>query len=122
MCYLDIFLDRIDEEVFFYFRWPLLVDPDELGTRWIQQHEASNGLEVIREQDMNMPSSKDVAVTVLEEALARCVPKAIPLLLMDLSADPPSVLHNIISRTTIEEGLCIVILFFFFFFNCVPLL
>ncbi|XP_068243599.1 uncharacterized protein [Palaemon carinicauda] len=85
-------------------KWPLLVDPDELGTRWIQQHEAANGLEVVREQDMNVPSPKDPALTVLEASIFHCVPNAIPLLLLDLSADPPSILQNIISRTTVEEG------------------
>ncbi|XP_064087240.1 dynein axonemal heavy chain 3-like [Macrobrachium nipponense] len=85
-------------------KWPLLVDPDELGSRWIQQHEAANGLEVVREQDMNMPSPKDSVGTVLEAALSHCVPRAIPLLLLDLSADPPSILQNVISRTTVEEG------------------
>ncbi|KAK3858557.1 hypothetical protein Pcinc_035261, partial [Petrolisthes cinctipes] len=88
-------------------KWPLLVDPDDQGTHWLQQHEASNNLEVVWEQDFDKPSPRatiGAPVTVLEDALTRCLPQGRPLLLMDLSGDPPPILANIITRTTTEEG------------------
>lgn len=86
----------------------MLVDPDDQGTHWLQQHEAPNSLEVVWEQDFDKPSPRATVgapVTVLEDALTRCVPQGRPLLLMDLSGDPPPILANIITRTTTEAGM-----------------
>nr|XP_045615668.1 dynein axonemal heavy chain 7-like isoform X1 [Procambarus clarkii] len=88
-------------------KWPLLVDPDDQGTRWIQQHEAANDLEVVQEQDFDKIITQSISgarVTVLEDALTRCIPKGRPLLLLDLSGEPPPILINIVTRTTTEEG------------------
>lgn len=97
----------VSYNLLFCCRWPLLVDPDNQGTGWIQQHEATNGLEVVQEQDFNKIAPQAVSgarVTVLEDALTRCVPTGQPLLLLNLSGDPPSLLTSIINRTTAEEG------------------
>lgn len=90
-------------------RWPYLVDPDEQGTRWLQLHEAANELVVLREQDFNAPASRPgggavAQITLLEDALARCIPKGRPVLLMDLAGDPPSQLADLVARNTREEG------------------
>ncbi|ROT81734.1 putative dynein heavy chain 12, axonemal isoform X5 [Penaeus vannamei] len=85
-------------------KWPYLVDPDEQGTRWLQLHEAANELVVLREQDFNAPASRPgggavAQITLLEDALARCIPKGRPVLLMDLAGDPPSQLADLDSPT-----------------------
>ncbi|KAK8378939.1 hypothetical protein O3P69_009581 [Scylla paramamosain] len=86
-------------------KWPLLVDPDEVGSRWIQQHEAPNGLEVVWQQDFSKPAvSGSTRVSVLEETVTRCVTKGRPLLLLDLCGDPPPLLANVLTRTITEEG------------------
>lgn len=43
-------------------------------------------------------------ITLLEDALARCIPKGRPVLLMDLAGDPPSQLADLVARNTREEG------------------
>ncbi|XP_050730386.1 dynein axonemal heavy chain 7-like [Eriocheir sinensis] len=86
-------------------KWPLLVDPDEVGSRWIQQHEAANGLEVVWQQDFNkLARAGSVRVSLLEEAVTRCVTRGHPLLLLDLCGDPPPLLTNVLTRTITEEG------------------
>lgn len=85
------------------------MDPDEQGTRWLQLHEAANELVVLREQDFNAPASRPgggavAQITLLEDALARCIPKGRPVLLMDLAGDPPSQLADLVARNTREEG------------------
>ena len=68
-------------------------------------------------------------MSVLEDTVTRCVTKGYPLLLLDLSGDPPPLLANVLTRTITEEGqfvlsfmtlfiyLFIYLFIFFFFFS-----
>ena len=82
------------------------MDPDDQGTRWLERHEAADGLVIVRasEADNLLDTGTDAKITVLEDALSQCVPHGRPLLVRDLQGDPPQALHGVLFRRISMEG------------------
>lgn len=85
---------------------------------------------MVWQQDFaKLARSGSVRVSLLEEAVTRCVTRGRPLLLLDLCGDPPPLLTNVLTRTITEEGWFVyrvfillvfyIYLFIYFLFCCV---
>ena len=74
-------------------RWPLMIDPQLQGIKWIRNKEDPHGLKVVQ---LSTPKYLDVVEQCLEEGL--------PLLIENLPEEVDAVLEPVISRQTIKRG------------------
>lgn len=74
-------------------RWPLLIDPQGQGNKWIKSMECSNGLIL---STLNAPDM----VRQLEHAIQF----GLPMLIQDVKETIDPILENVISKTFIRKG------------------
>ncbi|EPY29285.1 hypothetical protein STCU_04632 [Strigomonas culicis] len=74
-------------------RWPLMIDPQLQGIKWIRTREEKNGLRVIQ---MNQ---KD-----WQRTLEKCIEEGLPCLIESLGEFIEPVLDSVLSRQTFKKG------------------
>eukprot|EP00201_Polytomella_parva_P017476 CAMPEP_0175071536 /NCGR_PEP_ID=MMETSP0052_2-20121109/19298_1 /TAXON_ID=51329 ORGANISM="Polytomella parva, Strain SAG 63-3" /NCGR_SAMPLE_ID=MMETSP0052_2 /ASSEMBLY_ACC=CAM_ASM_000194 /LENGTH=4543 /DNA_ID=CAMNT_0016338719 /DNA_START=12 /DNA_END=13643 /DNA_ORIENTATION=- len=78
-------------------RWPLMIDPQLQGIKWIMNKEEANGL-IIIQQSQNKYIDKVIY----------CIENGIPLMIENLPVDIDAVLDPVIGKQTIKKGRNIV--------------
>ena len=74
-------------------RWPLLIDPQLQGLKWIKKHEEKHGLCVVRLQNKH-----------LLPTLARAIEHGKPALIENVQLQIDAVLDPVIGRRTVRRG------------------
>jgi dynein heavy chain, axonemal len=74
-------------------RWPLMIDPQLQGIKWITTKEEANGLKVVRQGQKTM-------LTNLESAIS----SGVPVLIENMGERIEAVLNPVISRATTKRG------------------
>jgi dynein heavy chain len=74
-------------------RWPLMIDPQMQGVKWIRTREEKNGLKIIT------PGGKHWQAT-----LCTCIEEGIPCLLESLGENIEPILDNVLGRVTFKKG------------------
>ena len=78
-------------------RWPLMIDPQLQGLKWILNRESPNGLKIVQ-----LSQNKYLDV------VAQCIEAGTPLLIENVREDIDAVLDPLIARQTIKRGRNIV--------------
>ncbi|CAD2219679.1 dynein heavy chain [Angomonas deanei] len=74
-------------------RWPLLIDPQLQGIKWIRTREEKNGLCVIQMSQKNW-----------QRTLEKCIEEGLPCLIESLGEFIEPVLDGVLSRQTFKKG------------------
>eukprot|EP00232_Nephroselmis_pyriformis_P019075 CAMPEP_0182900652 /NCGR_PEP_ID=MMETSP0034_2-20130328/28990_1 /TAXON_ID=156128 /ORGANISM="Nephroselmis pyriformis, Strain CCMP717" /LENGTH=4527 /DNA_ID=CAMNT_0025034901 /DNA_START=131 /DNA_END=13711 /DNA_ORIENTATION=+ len=74
-------------------RWPLMIDPQLQGIKWIKNREEPNGLKIIQ---MSQPKYIDI--------VENCIENGVPLLIENCPDDIDAVLDPVVARQTIRRG------------------
>ncbi|KAA0166994.1 hypothetical protein FNF28_02917 [Cafeteria roenbergensis] len=74
-------------------RWPLMIDPQLQGIKWVMKHEEENDLKVVRQGQKKM-------LATLEAAIA----SGAPVLIENMGERIEAVLNPVISRATTKRG------------------
>jgi len=78
-------------------RWPLMIDPQLQGVKWIRNREEKNGLKVI----MTGQKEKGRKWT---DTLAMCIEEGLPCLLASLQEHIEPILDNVLGRVTFKKA------------------
>eukprot|EP00050_Salpingoeca_kvevrii_P003770 m.233351 g.233351 ORF g.233351 m.233351 type:complete len:4592 (-) comp10879_c0_seq1:411-14186(-) len=78
-------------------RWPLIIDPQEQGIKWIKQREGEN-LVVVRLQQKGYL-----------DTIERAISNGDCMLIENLGEEVDPVLDNVLGRVTVKKGKCIMI-------------
>lgn len=79
-------------------RWPLLIDPQLHGARWVQGREGSKGLVVLQQ---GAPKLLDV--------VTRCIENGTPLMIENLPEALDPALEPLVARRTMKRGRSVVL-------------
>ena len=79
-------------------RWPLLIDPQLHGARWVQGRERSRGLVILQQ---GAPKLLDTVI--------RCVENGTPLLIENLPEALDPALEPLVARRTVKRGRSVVL-------------
>ena len=79
-------------------RWPLLIDPQLHGSRWVLGREKANGLVVLQQ---NAPKLIDTVI--------RCVENGTPLMIENLPEALNPALEPLIAKRTVKRGSSVVL-------------
>lgn len=79
-------------------RWPLLIDPQLHGSRWVLGREKPNGLVVLQQ-----------GAPKLIDTVIRCVENGTPLLIENLPETLNPALEPLIARRTVKRGRSVVV-------------
>jgi len=79
-------------------RWPLMIDPQLQGIRWIKKHEEKRGLKVVR-----------LGQKALMQILGSCIENGEPCLIENVQLVVDAVLNPVIGRQTIKRGRNLVV-------------
>merc|ERR1719486_638567 len=74
-------------------RWPVMIDPQLQGIRWIKNHEEKRGLKVVR-----------LGQKTLMTLLAGGIENGIPVLIENIQLQIDAVLNPVIGRQKIKRG------------------
>lgn len=74
-------------------RWPLLIDPQLQGIRWVKKREEANGLRIVQQ---SQPKYIDTVVHCLEQGL--------PLLIESCPEELDAVLEPVIQKKVVKRG------------------
>jgi len=74
-------------------RWPLMIDPQLQGVKWIRNREEKNGLKVIQVGGKNWL-----------QTLANCIEEGLPCLLESLGDNIEPILDNVLGRVTFKKS------------------
>jgi dynein heavy chain len=74
-------------------RWPLMIDPQLQGVKWIRTREEKNGLKVIQTGGKGWL-----------QTLATCIEEGLPCLLESLGESIEPILENVLGRITFKKG------------------
>ena len=79
-------------------RWPLMIDPQLQGIRWIKKHEEKRGLKVVR-----------LGQKTLMTLLSTCIESGLPCMIENIQIAVDAVLNPVIGRQTIKRGRNLVV-------------
>eukprot|EP00741_Cyanophora_paradoxa_P016051 tig00000042_g15496.t1 len=79
-------------------RWPLMIDPQLQGIRWIREREEKNGLRILQQ---GQPKYVD--------AIEQCIQNGTPVLIENLGESIDAVLEPVLSRALIKRGRATVV-------------
>jgi len=79
-------------------RWPLMIDPQLQGIRWIKKHEESRGLKVVR-----------LGQKTLLGTLSQGIENGVPVIIENIQLVIDAVLNPVIGRQTIKRGRNLVV-------------
>jgi dynein heavy chain len=74
-------------------RWPLLIDPQLQGVKWIRTREEKNGLKIVQ------PGGKDWLKTLKD-----CMENGLPILIEACGENLEPILDNVLARATYKKG------------------
>jgi dynein heavy chain len=74
-------------------RWPLMIDPQLQGIRWIKKHEEPRGLKVVR-----------LGQKTLMATLSACIENGVPCMIENIKITVDAVLAPVIGRQTTRRG------------------
>jgi len=74
-------------------RWPLMIDPQLQGIKWIKKHEEARGLKVVR-----------LGQKTLMTQLATCIESGAPCMIENIQIAVDAVLNPVIGRQTVKRG------------------
>ena len=74
-------------------RWPLMIDPQLQGIKWIRTREEKNGLRIIQTSEKKWQS-----------VLENCIEEGLPCLLHGIGENIEPVLENVLGRATYKKG------------------
>jgi len=74
-------------------RWPLMIDPQLQGIKWIRTREEKNGLKVIQTSQKSW-----------QRTLQACIEDGLPCLLEGLGENIEPILDNVLGRATYKKG------------------
>jgi dynein heavy chain len=79
-------------------RWPLLIDPQLQGIKWVMKREEPNGLRVIQQ---SQPKYIDTVI--------HCIENGLPLLIENLPEEIDPVLDSVIQKKVTKRGRALVL-------------
>lgn len=79
-------------------RWPLLIDPQLHGARWVQGREGSKGLVILQQ-----------GTPKLLDSVIRCVENGTPLMIENLPEALEPALEPLVARRTVKRGRSVVL-------------
>lgn len=79
-------------------RWPLLIDPQLQGIKWVMKREEPNGLRIIQQ---SQPKYIDTVI--------HCIENGLPLLIENCPEDIDPVLDSVIQKKTMKRGRSLVL-------------
>jgi len=74
-------------------RWPVMIDPQLQGIRWVKKHEEARGLQVVR-----------LGQKTLMTTLGTSIENGVPVLIENIQLSIDAVLNPVIGRQTIKRG------------------